>query len=839
MSTFIYAPGIKVFIDTERHGIVDVSEDIRDGSISIGEDRPSSFTVSLLNHRRKYDGVFTPNDRIHVQLKRVNWLPIFSGYLDEVPFFSIYPRTVVIKATCTLKRLKRTYWDSGSHAAMMLLNHSSDRGENDGGLRDRVVALLTEVADWPEGNIHIGAIPSDWVEQTRDLQSLLGSRIGGMGSTMHGHSPTEGGTLQIHSDIPGTGVLPVENGRGKIVVVGNVNRELELTQPEHGGPGAPGTDTGYRDDWYVHMRFPYRTSRQDTHLSPEDFAAAKTWWKEQKILVVNPKNNRGVVLRPVDWGPVNASMDVGVSEMAMNVVLKAERGDVMDVRFTNPNSRLGPVPTTETGAGRDGASGRSVATRDPQTAEVVAASGLRWTSADNLRPHVAAARDFIRQNWGEELRTIGGYAKRNVQGTSKPSDHSLGLALDCMVSNGEPNTRQIQIGNEIAQWFIANPDAFGTRMVIWRDRSNNGKGWNPYRHPAATIRGDGRATDPTLGHRNHPHISFKNENRTSVQPMGNPMVGYNDPFLADTTGAASPMVTGGGFGPFEGSGPSLINVGNWWTIDASTLSRGLTGARRLLNDKPLYPTVSELMQVAMRKHMSAPNGDFIGWFPDYFGVYGTAGIMEVHDIEIANLGFTIQWSDENLITHQFTAGASVGLQTDSAPTGGVIDRIVNPVQTSGIASVEFPELMEMLFNVSADDPRSELFRNAETILNRHGVRVDYKPISTITGSDAEFWYAVHLFQQSWAKQFSSSVQLTFMPEIWPGMLLRFASLGLQVYVTAVNHQFSFTGGFSTSVTVMAPSATDKSGLYGLPRAGGQPAPSTGMSGGAGGRNLHL
>jgi hypothetical protein len=112
--------------------------------------------------------------------------------------------------------------------------------------------------------------------------------------------------------------------------------------------------------------------------------------------------------------------------------------------------------------------------------------------------------------------------------------------------------------------------------------------------------------------------------------------------------------------------------------------------------------------------------------------------------------------------------------------------------------------------------------DADKVLSRFGPRVDARTVPTISGpSEAEFWYALYLFQKNWAQQFSSHVALTFMPELFPGMLMRLPSYKFQCYVNAVTHTFNFQagGGFSTGVEVIAPSATDKSGFFGLPRAG--------------------
>lgn len=258
-----------------------------------------------------------------------------------------------------------------------------------------------------------------------------------------------------------------------------------------------------------------------------------------------------------------------------------------------------------------------------------------------------------------------------------------------------------------------------------------------------------------------------------------------------------------------------------WQPQPDVTSYLLSGPRALMNDTPLLQSVSMLCQASMRSFMAAPNGDFIAWFPDYFGVYGTAAKMTIRDIELAEDGFTMMWDDERLVTHQFTAGSQPGYvsQTSTPTMGAAAVDIAQMMVTAGIATVEFPELMQALFNIDPNDPRSKNFLNPDAILQRFGARVDFQPMGQISGPEAEFWYACQLFQQNWAAQFSSVVHLTFMPEIWPGMLLNIDTFGFQGYVEQVVHSFSFAdgGGFTTEVSIIAPSAT-KGGLYALPRA---------------------
>ena len=120
-------------------------------------------------------------------------------------------------------------------------------------------------------------------------------------------------------------------------------------------------------------------------------------------------------------------------------------------------------------------------------------SGWPRAVMGRVAANTRAAVNFVREMFG--MNNIGTLGNRKNR-----SDHPFGKALDVMI----PNYRSpsgIAKGNQIAKWFVDNPDAFGTKYVIWRDRINSGSGWRPYAHPSGVY-------NDTTQHRNHPHISL-------------------------------------------------------------------------------------------------------------------------------------------------------------------------------------------------------------------------------------------------------------------------------------------------------------------------------------------
>lgn len=111
-------------------------------------------------------------------------------------------------------------------------------------------------------------------------------------------------------------------------------------------------------------------------------------------------------------------------------------------------------------------------------------------SSTGLIPIMAAARQYVMDTYG--VRNIGGFSKRNIAGTSKPSDHSFGKAIDIMTTN-------LALGNAIAADFAFGNAGrqFKAENVIWQQAiSSNGR----------PFRGMADRGSPTQNHRDHVHV---------------------------------------------------------------------------------------------------------------------------------------------------------------------------------------------------------------------------------------------------------------------------------------------------------------------------------------------
>ncbi len=631
MSTLLYNPGIRIALDTRTNGIIDVTEDIESGSLTLNENTFHNLSFRLSSRGGKYVGILTPNDRVVVQMKRVSWLQVFTGYLDSVPYFSTFNRSVDLSATCTMKRILYHYWDPGLPASILLLQkalYSTQGGEfssPDAGMSNVIQALLTQVIGWDPGQIHVGSIPSDFLTSINGIwssvESSITNSIGSLGGLVVGG---------VFGTSVGSYVAPDMNNQ----------------------PAPPGTT------------LPATAGFAQTYN-------AKSTWDAS-----------------FQWG----YMAPGTPASAQNTAKDYLKG---------PDGQ-----------------GQRILVANSETGQCICVS------------------------------TNGGYMD-----PSQPQG-AVNLSAGAMKSLGISGEGQVAIA-----WAPVSPvTPFG-----------------PFKIPA---------------------------------PAG-----------AKKTGSASQ--SGIATGP-----DGQLSQGTWMpsaSDDINPVSIQLDGLRSFMNDTSLLPTVQALVNAGLRQFASAPNGDFIAWFPDYFGVYGTAAVWNLETIEMQD--FTIAWSDAHLVTHEFVVGSTVS-QYDSGqyPSEGSSIQGYNQVNSYGVATIDVPGLFPALFGTGDFDAGLFGANARENIYQQFGARPNFDQLPQIASQgEIEFWYAVHNWMLSWSMQFSANVPLTFMPELFPGMLLRINDFGFQAYIHSVTHSWSLTegGGFGTAVSIMAPSSFHQGGLIGLAKSGAQ------------------
>lgn len=206
MKRLVYAPKVDAYIKSD-YGTFDISEYITAGGVQRKLDQISTAELTIRNPNKKwtdheyYDSIskehevgpiFHPMDPITIVLTRLENRPVqvFTGYLDKTPYLQMFPGTITLTASCTLKRLLYTFFDPGlPFFEEFLTQHGwevvegigavkpSAEGERakqkgrltDTGFGELLYATLHEIGGWSDNTIFIEEIPSGLIELVTNL----------------------------------------------------------------------------------------------------------------------------------------------------------------------------------------------------------------------------------------------------------------------------------------------------------------------------------------------------------------------------------------------------------------------------------------------------------------------------------------------------------------------------------------------------------------------------------------------------------------------------------------------------------------------------------------------
>lgn len=254
--------------------------------------------------------------------------------------------------------------------------------------------------------------------------------------------------------------------------------------------------------------------------------------------------------------------------------------------------------------------------------------------------------------------------------------------------------------------------------------------------------------------------------------------------------------------------------------------------RAFLLDNPVMKDLTQILGAGLRLYQSAPNGDFVAWFPDYYGIYGTDPAIEISPVEI--IDFELYHNDDQLATHVGIVGDTTGIgqqvsDADYFTTNGIVS-----VQDNTTMSILFGTLPGSLSSQSALDNNfynvltqsTQQFQNnlinVSKFLDKYGMRPYVQEQQFVHSQAMEYFYALHTFMLQWTNQFVSTVQTTFLPEVYPGMRVKINFINengttdnYQFYCMAVTHQGSRSGGFTTQLDLTAPIKNGKIMHYGM------------------------
>lgn len=871
--TLVYSPDVQILI---AHGNkqYDVSSDIVAWSVRRAENAVSSAVFSLANKDLRYNQLFERMDRIIIKLKRIEWVQVFSGYLDSVPHVQLYPGTVKFRASCTLKRLLHTWWDPGLPASADIFNQAKANSvleqqgaENlDVGLGSLLRNVLVKVGGWNSQNVHIQRFPIGYYlfmeAQLKKLDKgtdqaahefsrlLLGDDTSaGVGAAAGRQLNVTRGNysltapermLEVIRAVDEMGLGPDNRDYAAAQGLGTSSRggNDEKDQPAWQGHMEMGKNwalASLKNDAAVHcfmtimaesnwimyannadpesLNFPHEavsTDGSSVGLFQQQNNGA--WGTTAQRM--NPRESAGMFLnklKTLDWRNMSrpaacqavqrSAFSDGSNyavheEAAIEAVLAiragtgttttgGQSGGVLGGSFgASPNYGIGNTPLT---AGAPGATAiPGIPTTNGTPSATAAAAELGRPQFDT-----AGALSFARAQIGKPyVWGAAGPASYDCSGLMQAAYRSIGIELGRTTYDEAAQCEKVPATNLVPGDLIQPHDG---HVVMW-----TGSGTIVH------------APQPGEVVKEVP-VYFDISGATCLHvpgtTYGGAPFGAFDPQRAFTGGGAAPGTVasglGGGTAQVGANEPIARNLFTYqfqagmFSNDISYLYGGTPGTeeKAFINDEPLIQTVISFAKAGLRNFQSAPNGDFVAYYPDYFGLDGKNAVINIEDIEMKNV--QIDLNDDAMATHVYVAGAAL---PNGAGGGGTLGWM----QSKGVATVENEWLFQRLVAAAPHVPGS-IITSGKEIMRKFGVRPLVQSMSSVQQGPMEFLLAVQIFMTKWAEQYATQIETTFMPEIFPGMRLNLVGHNLQVYVSEVTHSGDFENGFTTSMTIMAPS----------------------------------
>lgn len=803
LKTLVYAPSAEVYIQTKDKVIHNLSADIVSCTVNRVVNGCSQATVTLANRvAAKYQSIFTPMDKILIYAKRLTRFQLFTGYLDTVPCANLWNTEVTIQASDSIKLLQNLYWDANLWSSYLLYEtYSETNMTTDAGMGQAAWNILTQVAKWPDTSIGIQSLPSDFFTWAADVftndafpQSSAAAiaqweTVVGAGSPLgstdtSGSGATGGDALEIAgkkfttikqwaidfltlASLPTTSVnvdniVQWEAWESGYFSTGKWNNPLNTTQPGFGGVSAKAKQANIQK---------YPTYAQGLQ------ATVKTLKNGKYAGIITALKNS----YPVDW----FKYSVGQSPWGT---------------FTSAKRPSGNPP-----AGASGQSGNSGGTK--------------------TLLGIAATLEGISYSWG------GG----NLKGPTKGTNQGAGtVGFDCSsFTRYVANKCGVLLPRTSpAQWKWFSGGGAGAVGPHGSTGATNRQGWKYPNSQRKVQAGDFLyfAKKSSPGTISHTAIAVNGKTMIAAPHTGSVVGTGNIPFKGRSGTTDDYLV---GFGALTGVPVGSLDGGNSSTtmnssgaspaatpletafyliygLPNSENSYALQGERAYINDEPVWKKISSLFQASMRDVSTLPNGDLIAWFPDKFGRWegykGSDGKLHhkdpyfiIEDVELKDID--ISCTDQGLYTDIYVAGA--GNEPNQQIT------TADWQMTNGIVSVTQKGIMDCLVSGAASNDNL----SAANIYKRYGLRpqVIQEP-TVINTSIFPFMLALKTFMDSWSSMYSATASLTFMPELLPGGRVQInctaKNENLVFYIEGVSHSMSYTGGFTTSLTLSSPTVWD-------------------------------
>ena len=841
MRRIIYQPTVKAFVNiTTDSGpqTIELSNDIIGGQVNLRLNAMSDITLYLQNKYSKYTGQYNirPMDRIVVLMSRVtDPFLVFSGYVDEAPYFQLYPDQVTLKASDTLKLIEYTYFDPGlpfmqqffanagfvyNPTSGQILDPSANFGNFDvsKGIGHILYDVLTKIGQWPSDSVHIKPLPNEFLKHIANLLTAsiiqeeadyaqLEYRLGMIfsappdtTSNAGAIAPVTGATVgqgtndtlsssQLQSVWIQAGGNPTFSQLAAAVALAESSGNVDNKSPQNSN----GTyDLGLWQINTVHTQYdqtqllssPSYNAKAAISISDDgsDWHAWSTAWTDGAL------GTKGGTYDPTGNSPAGAYYQQIIKGVNVNSTGAGTftPSPPTSTPATQTVLRLvkSQIGVTEHPPGSNSG---------PQVNLYLSSVGLPPGA-----PWCAAFVSYILDKAGlgnlvpktGSVQVIYDYAVQKgwtyAPGTTIPKPGDLAVYNWSGATTADVNVDQNHIG------FVVSVNANGNPNVIAGNEANS-VGAQPEKDLSDVVAFIHLPVSPAI--------------------IGSPITGgiVGTSAGGETDAGSNSQITVQSITSNQNflTGVTTLTLP---TTD-STLAYLLTGERALSNDISLMEWVQEIVQASGRVFRAAPNGDFYAFFPDYFGMFARTPYFYVSETEMLDL--QIQINDTELVTHLYAIGPII-FWDQISPYDSVLSQIASVQEEAfkffmNLSSPDDPVVSQPFDDVNDKQVLSAQYDFDPTkFLQKYGARPYNYELQNVR-NPVLLWMAAWMqFALMWSNRFPTSASFTYMPELFPGGIVNLANR-ITMFVNAVTHNFDMETGFQTTAELVAPALLQNRG----------------------------
>lgn len=852
--TEAYYSSVSVIVDTISQGVIDISEDVQSCSVNRQVNGASSATITLTNYSSykngRYNGLLHIGDRVHVAFIKDSFsIDQLTGKIAQVPVIAFNEGSFTFTVYDVIHDLSYIYWDPYAEDSLeryslnadKLIRYAEQEGYNDSGIGIALKDFLSAddgVCHLPKDAVKIAKFP----DTSETMQNIVNAAMQNADKTsidqsaeelyvmlFGGHSSSSQASSADQKDDSKYNWLLESNISGK--------RLAAITAKLFSWSKVDTNST----EWDKNIQFKDDGKWRSWHLHDNDYHSGLYGLSRTQMIDFAKYNGEAMLADKKTQDKAIAGVYDSLSKKsAYHAIWQYFNGWVLDYddkgnikygkhsKFKVGTYEMKTVDEWKSFVNR---AADEVSNNVKDSSKDKKQQETKKTKSDKNKDNKLAASfgSWVQNNTGRFPTTFRDGSSTQCWNLWEWYYQDF-LKLDqsqWVMQPASGNQGFAQYAVSVSKYYASNFEVISDPnkvqagdVAFWKNGAPND---NSYGHVSIVIGISGdKITD--FGQNPKPPTVGTFEPKTALSGALRPKALGGVPGSTDGASGSSSSSSGSSVSDVDDLGLKLFKFVNYMTpsnapaIIESYLLQGSDTGLNMANDKPAIDYVDSCCKASMRAYMSLPDGSFAAFVPDWFGkMFPDSKYHNVIDIPRHEvMKFKADFDKSSYVSHLFlTTNEALPDPYGLGITSGLND-LMKLLTSSGTVTMQYQgaNLLKLM-----DISSTGLDQNDPDALNklmqRWGVSVKRESDEYIQNAQLTAISALYRFLQYWANCFTSTMQLTFRPEIMPGLRLHFADAGVTLYVKSVQHSWNATSGGTTNVTVVSPvTDQDKAGISG-------------------------